>query len=133
MFHLSAMNIPPSLSYTIRRLALFAATLLFASVMLRGVDPIIILAVATIVSGILSFFVLSGPRKEMARSVEARMKGLNQRINDGAAAEDAALDAAERARAQAPQDPAEASRPAGSPGGNQGESSEDATRRESRS
>lgn len=133
MFHLSPMNIPPSVSYTVRRLALFAATVLFASVMLRGVDPIIILAVAALVSGILSYFFLSGPREAMARSVEARMKGLNQRINDGAAAEDAVLDAAERAVSQAPEQPTKAGSSAGNPGGNQGESSEDATRRESRS
>jgi hypothetical protein len=108
------MNLPPSVSYSVRRLALFAATVLFVSVALPGVDPIVKLAIAAIVSGVLSFFVLSGPRKAMAVAVEAKLKGLNQRLDEGAASEDALLDAAERAS-------------------NQGESTEDATRRESRS
>lgn len=115
------MNIPPSVSYSVRRLALFAATVFFVTVALPGVDPIIKLAIAAIVSGVLSFFILSTPRKAMAIAVEAKVKGLNQRINEGAAAEDAILDAAERA----------GTAPVAAP--NQGESVEDATRRESRS
>jgi hypothetical protein len=115
------MNIPPSVSYSVRRLALFAATVLFVSVVLPGVDPIVKLAIAAIISGVLSYFVLSGPRKAMARSVEAKVKGLNQRIDERAASEDAILDAAERS----------GTTPLAAP--NQGESAEDATRRESRS
>src|SRR4051812_7620758 len=89
------MRIPPALSYSVRRLALFAGTLLLASVALPGANPIAVLAVATLVSAVLSYFLLAGPRTAMANSVEARLKGIGKRIDASARAEDAALDAAE--------------------------------------
>lgn len=115
------MNIPPSVSYTVRRLLLFVGTVIFCSIVLRGLDPIVMLAIATIVSGILSYFLLAAPREAMARTLEAKVKGLNQRINDGAAAEDAILDQAERS----------GTTPVAAP--NQGESTEDATRKRAQS
>ena len=75
------MKLPPSVSYSIRRIGLFVATLLFLSLVLRGWSPVVILALATVVSGLLSFFLLSGPRKEMAASLESRVKGLGNRID----------------------------------------------------
>ncbi|MGQ0630938.1 MAG: DUF4229 domain-containing protein [Sporichthyaceae bacterium] len=95
------MTIPPSVSYSVRRLALFVGTLIFLSAVLRGVDPIVVLALAAIVSGILSYFLLAGPRSRMAGSLASRMSRLNARLESGAAAEDEAVDAAER-RAQRP-------------------------------
>lgn len=89
------MKIPASLSYSVRRLGLFAATLLFLVVVLPGASFLLVLMIATVVSGFMSYFLLAGPRKEMARSVESRMQGLGQRIDSGAKKEDAALDAAE--------------------------------------
>ncbi|MGQ0467722.1 MAG: DUF4229 domain-containing protein [Sporichthyaceae bacterium] len=90
------MRIPPAASYTLRRLGLFVATLALAVALLRGVPFVVSLLVATIVSSVLSYFLLANQREAMARSVV----GLNQRINDRTAAEDAALDAAEREKGE---------------------------------
>lgn len=87
--------IPPAVSYTIRRLGLFVATLGICSATLRGVDPILVLAIATVISGALSYFVLAGPREQMARSLAGRVRRLGDRLDAGAAKEDAALDAAQ--------------------------------------
>jgi hypothetical protein len=69
-----------------------------ASVTLRGVSVIVVLVVATLVSGGLSYFLLAGTREQMARSVAGRVRRINDRLDAGAAKEDAALDAAEAAR-----------------------------------
>lgn len=94
------VQLPPTLSYTLRRLGLFVGVLGLASVTLRGVDPIIVLMVATLVSGVLGYVLLAGPREQMARSVAGRVGRLGVRLDSGAAKEDAALDAAEAARAE---------------------------------
>jgi hypothetical protein len=94
------VHLPPSLSYTLRRLGLFVGVLGLASVTLRGVDPIVVLMVATLVSGVLSYVLLAGPREQMARSVAGRFTRLGSRIDAGAAKEDAALDAAETVRSK---------------------------------
>lgn len=91
------MRVPPTLSYTLRRLALFAATLVLCAALLRGVNGLVVVAVAALVSGVLSYFLLSGPRQQMARSMQQRMGRLNARLDAGATREDAALDAAETA------------------------------------
>lgn len=101
-------RIPPAVTYTVRRMGLFVATLFFCSAVMRGVNPIVVLAVATLVSGGLSFVLLARPREEMARSLAGRMGRFGQRLDAGAAKEDAALDAAE----SAPEPP----RPARPPG-----------------
>lgn len=89
------MKLSPAASYTLRRLALFAGTLVLCAAVLRGVDGFVVLAVAAVVSGVLSYFFLAGPREEMARSVAGRFRRLNQRLDAGGAREDAALDALE--------------------------------------
>ncbi|MGQ0623716.1 MAG: DUF4229 domain-containing protein [Sporichthyaceae bacterium] len=99
------VRISPSVSYSVRRLALFAGTLIFLSAVLRGASPIVVLAAAAIVSGILSYFLLAGPRSAMAGSLASRLSRLNARLDSGAAAEDAALEDAER-RARRPDSPA---------------------------
>jgi len=85
------------MSYSVRRIGLFVAVLGLCTVLLRGVDPIVVLLVATLVSGGLSFVLLAGPREQMARSVAERVRALGRRIDAGAAKEDAALDEADRA------------------------------------
>lgn len=97
------MNIPPAVSYSVRRLGLFAGTLVFLTAVLRGVEPILIFALAAITSGVLSYFFLAGPRAQMAGSLASRMTRLNARLDSAALSEDAAADAAER-RADPPSD-----------------------------
>lgn len=87
----------PAASYSLRRLALFGGTLVLTAAVLRGVNFVVVLAVATVVSGVLSYFLLSGSREALARSVAGRVTRLNDRLDASASAEDAALDAAERA------------------------------------
>ena len=88
------MKIPPAISYTVRRIGLFVATLGFAAVTLRGVDPIVVLLVATLVSAVLSYVLLAGPREQMANSLAGRVRRVGERLDAAAAKEDAALDAA---------------------------------------
>lgn len=94
------MRIPPAASYTLRRLGLFLGTLGLAVVLMRGVPFVVSLAVATVVSSVLSYFLLAGPREAMARAVAGKVGAINERLESGAATEDAALDAAESERAQ---------------------------------
>ena len=92
------MRIPPAVSYSLRRIGLFVAVLGLSAVTLRGVSPIVVLLVATLVSGGLSYYLLAGSREEMARSMTGRVRRLNARLDAGAAKEDAAVDAAERSK-----------------------------------
>jgi outer membrane murein-binding lipoprotein Lpp len=92
------VQLPPAVSYSIRRIALFLATLALAAASLRGVNFFAVILVATLVSGVLSYVLLSGPREQMARSVSGRVGRLSARIDASAAREDAALDAPEAAR-----------------------------------
>lgn len=94
------MRIPPVASYTLRRLGLFLATLGLAVVLMRGVPFVVSLAVATVASSLLSYFLLAGPREAMARVVAGKVGAIGERLEAGAAAEDAALDAAEREQAE---------------------------------
>jgi hypothetical protein len=82
----------------LRRIGLFVAVLGLAAVTLRGVDPVVVLMVATLASAGLSYVLLAGSREQMARSVAGRMRRLNARLDAGAAKEDAALDAADPAK-----------------------------------
>lgn len=90
------MKLSPAVMYSVQRLALFGATLVLCTALLRGTDFVLVLLIATLVSGVLSYFLLARSREQMARTVEGRMKRLNERLDSGAAAEDAALDAAEQ-------------------------------------
>lgn len=82
--------------YSVQRLALFGATLVLCTALLRGTDFVLVLLIATLISGVLSYFVLARSREQMAITVAGRVKRLNERLDSGAAAEDAALDAAEQ-------------------------------------
>lgn len=88
---------PATVSYSVLRLALFAATLALSAAVLRGTSFIVVLAVATLISGVLSYFLLARSREQMARVVAGRVSRLNARLDAGAAAEDEALDEVERA------------------------------------
>lgn len=91
------MKLSPAVMYSVQRLALFGATLVLCTALLRGTDFVLVLLIATLISGVLSYFLLARSREQMARTVEGRMKRLNERLDSGAAAEDAVLDAAEQA------------------------------------
>jgi Protein of unknown function (DUF4229) len=95
---LGRVQLPPAVSYSIRRIALFLATLALAAATLRGLNFLVVILVATLVSGVLSYVLLSGPREQMARSVAGRVGRLSARIDASAAREDAALDVAEAPR-----------------------------------
>jgi hypothetical protein len=96
------VRLPPTVSYSLRRIGLFVAVLGLAAVTLRGVDPVVVLMVATLASAALSYFLLAGSREQMARSVAGRMRRLNARLDAGAAKEDAALDATDPAERKNP-------------------------------
>jgi hypothetical protein len=92
------VQLPPSVSYSLRRIGLFVAVLGLSAVTLHGLSPIVVLVVATVVSGGLSYFLLAGTREQMARSLAGRVRGMSARLDAGAAKEDAALDAADRSK-----------------------------------
>ena len=94
------VKLPPTVSYSVLRLALFAATLALLAALLRGTNFVVVLALATLISGVLSYFLLARSREQMARVVAGRVTRLNARLDAGAAAEDQALDQAERAAEQ---------------------------------
>ena len=86
----------PAATYSLQRLALFGATLVLCAALLRGVSFLLVLLLATLISGVLSYFLLAGSRERMAQAVAGRVQRLGERLDSGAAAEDAALDAVER-------------------------------------
>jgi hypothetical protein len=92
------VTLPPAAAYSLRRIGLFLVTLVVSTAVMRGVNFIFVLAFATLVSGVLSYVLLSGSREQMASSISGRMRRLNARLDAGAAREDAALDAAESGR-----------------------------------
>jgi hypothetical protein len=92
------VQLPPAASYSIRRIGLFLGTLIVSTAIMRGVNFFFVLLFATLVSGVLSYVLLSGSREQMAKSVSGRLSRLNARLDAGAAREDAVLDAAESAR-----------------------------------
>ena len=87
---------PPAVTYSVQRLALFAGTLVLCTAVLRGTSFLLVLFVATLISGVLSYFLLARSREQMALGVAGRMQRLNERLEAGAVAEDAALDAREQ-------------------------------------
>jgi type III secretory pathway component EscV len=90
------VSLPPAATYTLQRLALFGGTVVFSAAVLRGVPFIGVLAIAAIVSGILSYFLLARSRAGMAQAVAGKVTKLSERIDASAAAEDEALDSAQQ-------------------------------------
>ncbi len=88
------------LVYSASRLALFAAT---AGVLyLVGARSFLLLILAFLISGLLSWRLLGGQRAAMARSVEQRVARARTTMAERTAAEDAADDA-RRAAEEGPQ------------------------------
>lgn len=92
----TGVTIPPVLVYSVSRVALFAATFLILLALLRDVSPLLVLLIAAVVSGVASYFLLARQRQAMAGVVAARVSKVQKRIDRAAAAEDQAVDAAER-------------------------------------
>lgn len=74
------------LAYTTARILLFVAAtgLLY----LAGARGLLLLALALLVSGLISFVVLSRQRDAMSGALVNRLRRARQRIDEGAAAED---------------------------------------------
>ncbi len=75
-----------TLSYTSMRLLLFVASLIL--VYFAGARGFLLIGLALVISGIVSFIVLSRQRDAMSGSLTARFRGLRDRLDDGARAED---------------------------------------------
>lgn len=89
-----------ALTYTLSRLILFVAVLLLLD--LAGARGILLIALALLISGLLSYVLLSRQRDAMAGSLGSRLSGRTRRassfrarLDEGARAEDPAEDAAE--------------------------------------
>ena len=83
----------PALAYSLARLGLFLAVLLL--LYLVGARGLLLVALALLVSGIISFVVLSRQRDAMSSSLSARFRGMRERagqfgdrLDEGAKAED---------------------------------------------
>jgi len=87
----TAVTIPPVLAYSITRLALFAATLLILVALLRDLPFLLVLAIAAVVSGVASYFLLARQRRAMAGSVAAQVRRVQERVDRAAGAEDGAV------------------------------------------
>jgi hypothetical protein len=74
------------LVYTVSRLLLFAVVL--GVVWLLGFRSFLGVLVALVISGILSYIVLSGQRDAMSTQIRRRAATMRERIADGAARED---------------------------------------------
>ncbi len=81
----------PVLVYTSSRLALFVVTA--SALALAGMRGVLLLAVAILVSGLLSFVLLTRQRDAMSQAVVRRGSGLRRRMRERTEAEDAADDA----------------------------------------
>jgi hypothetical protein len=87
------MAMPPALAYSLARLGLFLGALLL--LYLIGARGLLLVALALLVSGIISFVVLSRQRDAMSSSLSARLRGMRARVgefggrlDEGAEAED---------------------------------------------
>ena len=76
----------PVIVYTASRLALFALTLVVLYAF--GLRQLLLLLVAVLVSGLLSYVLLSRQRDAMSQAVVERGHGLRQRMQEATEAED---------------------------------------------
>jgi hypothetical protein len=84
---------PPVLAYSLSRIGLFLGTLLL--LYLVGARGLLLLALALLISGIISFVVLSRQRDAMSSSLSTRLRGMRgragefgSRLDEGAKSED---------------------------------------------
>jgi Protein of unknown function (DUF4229) len=75
-----------TLSYTVLRLAIFAAAL--GILYLVGARGILLVGVAALVSAIISFTFLARQREAMAGSISGRISRVREGLDEGAKAED---------------------------------------------
>ena len=76
----------PMLAYTSARILLFLAAL--GLLYLIGARGLLLVALALVISGIVSFVVLSRQRDAMSGVLVSRLRGFRERLDDGARAED---------------------------------------------
>jgi uncharacterized protein DUF4229 len=75
-----------TIRYTLMRLVLFAAV--FGLLYLAGATSFLLLALAILISGVLSYFLLARQRAAMAGAISRNVSSFSQRLNAGARAED---------------------------------------------
>jgi cell division protein FtsW (lipid II flippase) len=75
-----------TLFYTVLRLALFAVV--FGVLYVAGARSILLLALAILISGVLSYFVLNSQRAAMSGAISRRVTGFRDRLDAGTRAED---------------------------------------------
>ncbi len=75
-----------TLSYTVLRLGLFVVA--FGLLYLAGARSILLLVLATLVSMVVSYFVLSPQRAAMSNAITSRMSDFRRRLDEGTRAED---------------------------------------------
>jgi Protein of unknown function (DUF4229) len=73
-------------AYTTARILLFAVML--GLLYLVGVRGLLLLGLAVLISGIVSFIVLSRQRDAMAGAITSRISNFRQRLDEGTRAED---------------------------------------------
>jgi hypothetical protein len=73
-------------AYTAARILLFAATL--GLLYLVGARGLLLVALALVISGIVSFVVLSRQRDAMSGVIASRIGGFRERLDEGARVED---------------------------------------------
>jgi hypothetical protein len=76
-----------TLSYTVLRLAVFAA--LLGLLYLAGARGILLVGVAAAASAAISYFALSRQREAMSGSISQRITNARDRLDEGTRAEDA--------------------------------------------
>ena len=75
----------PTLAYTSARILLFVAALVL--LYLAGARGALLLALAIVVSGVVSFIVLSRQRDQMSGALASRLRNWRSRLDEGARAE----------------------------------------------
>ena len=73
-------------TYSLARILLFVATL--GILYLVGARGLLLIAAALVVSGIISFVVLSRQRDAMSGAISSRIGGFRQRLDEGTRVED---------------------------------------------
>jgi len=75
-----------TIRYTLMRLILFAAV--FGLLYLAGARSLLLLGLAILISGVLSYFLLMSQRTAMSSAISRKVTGFRERLNAGARAED---------------------------------------------
>jgi hypothetical protein len=75
-----------TIRYTLMRLVLFAAV--FGVLYLAGARSLLLLGLAILISGVLSYFVLMSQRTAMSDAISRKVSGVRGRLDAGTRAED---------------------------------------------